>query len=366
MLRVRTIHGVRALVAFAAAVATAPAVDAQPAAVGPVPTSGRVIEVEVPAPALEGNLLETATVQRAAIYLPPSYDREPQRRYPVVYLLHGIFDRYEVWLDHFGVPTILDRLIAADEIPELIVVMPNGGNRYGGGFYRDSPVSGDWGSYIAGDLVSYTDGNLRTLAERGARAIVGHSMGGYGAIHLAMVRPEVFSVVWAMSPCCLAAMDDFGFGNQAWKTAARAQSPADVAALLEAGDFYPVAALGVAAAFTPDPEKPPLYVDFPFELVRGETVLDEAAYDAYLDGLPLRQARASRDALRSLAGLALDVGLGDQFLHIPTGTLALSEVLGRERVPHLLDVYDGDHRMQVGERLERRILPWVGERLLIE
>lgn len=338
----------------------------EPVRAQPAPAAGRVVEVEVPAPSLEGNLLGTATVQGAAIYLPPSYDLEPSRRYPVVYLLHGIFDEYGVWLDRFGVPSILDRLIASSEIPELLVVMPNGGNRYGGGFYRDSPVSGNWGSYIASDLVEFVDTEFRTLADRRARAVVGHSMGGYGAIHLAMTRSDVYSVAWAMSPCCLAAIDDVGFGNQAWKTAARAESSEDVEALLEARDFYPVAALALATAFTADPEAPPLYVDFPFDIVRGETVLDEQEYDAYLDSLPLRQVRQYRDALRSLSGLAMDVGLGDQFLHIPTGTLALSERLGEERIPDLLDVYDGDHRQLVSERLERIVLPWAAARLPAE
>lgn len=344
-------------------VAVAAPVESQPAAVHPEPRSGRVVEVEVPAPALEGNLLDTPTTQGVAVYLPPSYDLEPLRRYPVVYLLHGIFDDYRVWLGHFGVPSIVDRLIAGDDAPEMIVVMPNGGNRYGGGFYRDSPVSGNWGSYIASDLVRYVDEHFRTLSRRGGRAVVGHSMGGYGAIHLAMTRPDVFSVVWAMSPCCLAAIDDYGFGNESWKTAARAESAADIEALLEAGEFYAVATLGVATAFTPDPEAPPLFVDFPFELVRGESVLDEEDYDRYLDSLPLRRVHDSREALRSLAGLGLDAGLGDQFLHIPRGTLALSEELGDERIPHRLDVYDGDHRKLVAERLEQVILPWVGERL---
>ncbi|CAN0595617.1 unnamed protein product, partial [Ectocarpus sp. 12 AP-2014] len=77
----------------------------------------------------------------------------------------------------------------------------------------------------------------------------------------------------------------------------------------------------------------------------------------------VRQVHDARQNLRDLRGLALDVGLDDQFIHIPTGALVLSQQLGEERIPHNLDVYDGDHRQQVSERLETVILPWVGERL---
>ncbi len=94
-----------------------------------VETAGRIVETEVPAPALKGNLLDSPEVQDAAIYLPPSYDQEPEGRFPMVYLLHGIFDNYGVWIENYKVPTILDRLIASGKIPELIVVMPNGGNK---------------------------------------------------------------------------------------------------------------------------------------------------------------------------------------------------------------------------------------------
>ncbi|MBO6676395.1 MAG: alpha/beta fold hydrolase [Rhizobiales bacterium] len=284
----------------------------------------------------------------------------------MVVLLHGIFDDYGVWLEQFGVPTILDRLIQAEEIPELIVVMPNGGNRYGGGFYRNSSVSGNWADYIADDLLGFIDENFRTLAGELSRAIIGHSMGGYGAINLALTRHGLFSTVWSMSPCCLAADDDLGFGNDAWKRSASVSSPEDVQSLIDSNDFFPIAFLGLITAFSPDRDAMPIYADFPFDIVRGEVVLDEPAYDRYLDAFPVRQVRQARDSLRDLRGLALDVGLGDQFLHIPAGTLALSQQLGEERIPHRLDVYDGDHRQQVSERLETVVLPWVGERLASE
>lgn len=328
-------------------------------------TGGRVVEIDVPAPTLAGNMLDTPDIQGAAVYLPPGYDLQPDRRYPAVFLLHGIFDSYDVWLERFDVRSILDRLILAGDLPEIVVVMPNGGNKYGGGFYRNSPVSGRWGDYIADDLVGFIDEQFRTMADSDSRAIVGHSMGGYGALNLAMTRPGVFSVVWALSPCCLAASDDFSFGNDAWKRAADVTSQEDIENLLASRDFYPIAALGVVTAFSPAPDTPPIYGDFPFDIVGGEVVLDDPAYDRYLDSLPLRQVRDAREELRNLRGLALGVGLGDQFLHIPVGTLEFSQRLGIERIPHLLDVYAGDHREHVGERLETIVLPWVGERLAL-
>ncbi|MGC3936385.1 alpha/beta hydrolase [Roseobacter sp. EG26] len=324
----------------------------------------RIIEVDVPAPSLSGNLLGTQGVQSAAIYLPPSYNNQPGHRFPVMYLLHGIFDDYGVWVENFEVPTILDRMISNGELPEMIVVMPNGGNKYGGGYYRNSPVSGNWADYIASDLVEYVDENWRTLSNPESRAVVGHSMGGYGALNLAMNKPGVFSVVWALSPCCLAPKQDLSLGNDAWRRAADIKEPGDIQNLLEDRDFYPIAILGIVTAFNPDPDAEPIYGDFPFDIIQGEIVLDSEAFDTFVDEFPVRQVRDARGALRDLRGLGMGVGLGDQFLHIPTGTMEFSQRLGAERVPHQLDVYVGDHRQLVADRLEHVVFPWIAERLV--
>lgn len=341
--------------------AAARAQEAAPAA--PAIPRGRVVEIVVPANSLAGNLLGTPTEQAAAIYLPPGYEGAPERRYPVIYLLHGIFDRHGVWIEAFGVPEILDLLIAEERIPEVIVLMPDGGNRYGGGFYRNSPVAGKWEDFVAVDLVDFVDASFRTLARPGGRAVVGHSMGGYGAVHLGMERPDRFSVAYAMSPCCAAPVDDLGFGNDAWKRAYRMETPEAIDQALEGNDFYPVAALGVLAAFSPAPGKPPLFVDFPFEVVRGEVVLDQAEYARYLAAFPLYRVAETRDALTRLRALALDYGIGDQFLHIPEASRELSHRLAELRVPHRFEVYDGDHRKQLPERLESVVLPYVAAAL---
>ncbi len=324
----------------------------------------RIIEVDVLAPSLAGNLLKTPSVQSAAIYLPPNYSKQPDRRFPVIYLLHGIFDDYGVWVENFEVPTILDRMISNGELPEMIVVMPNGGNKYGGGYYRNSPVSGNWADYIAGDLVKYVDENWRTLNHPESRAVVGHSMGGYGALNLAMNRPGVFSVVWALSPCCLTPKQDLSLGNDAWRRASEIKETGDIQNLLEERDFYPIAILGIVTAFSPDPDAELIYGDFPFDIVQGEIVLDREGFDTFVDEFPVRQVRQARGALRDLRGLGMGVGLDDQFLHIPTGTMEFSQRLGEERIPHQLDVYVGDHRQLVVDRLERIVFPWVAGRLV--
>lgn len=320
--------------------------------------AGRVVELTIDSPSLRGNLLDTPSTRNVSVYLPPGYDTS-SRRYPVLYLLHGIFDSNRTWIGHFEVPAMLDRLTARRLIPPLIAVMPDGGNRLGGGFYRNSATAGRWADFVAEDLTAHIDGAFRTMDSPSHRAVVGHSMGGYGAIHLAMTSPR-FSIAWAMSPCCLAPVDDLGFGNTSWNRLFAMKSAEPVNAAIRERDFWPVAALAILTAFRPDPANPPFFVDFPFDIVRGEMVLDQEEYAEYLNEFPLHNIDESRPKLLALRGLAIDYGTGDQFLHIPAATMQFSHGLAELRIPHRFEVYEGDHRRQVAQRLEQVVLPWVG------
>ena len=145
------------------------------------------------------------------VYLPPSYGTSSTRRYPVLVYLHGLTGNERNWVEQGKLATTLDSLAAAGK-PEAIVVMPDGDD----GWYTTWNVLVDASScradsvrkervenycvpwphyddYIARDVVGYVDSHYRTLAKAEARGIAGLSMGGYGAVALALLYPDVFS-----------------------------------------------------------------------------------------------------------------------------------------------------------------------------
>jgi S-formylglutathione hydrolase len=331
-------------------------------------TAGRIVEDTIPAPSLAGNLLGDADRQPAFVYLPPGYDDEPDQRYPVLYLLHGVLDSPEVWVepvyDGMTIQATMDSLIAAGEIGPSIVVMPNGRNAYGGSYYANSPVTGGWADYIARDAVAHVDATYRTMPARESRAILGHSMGGLGAIRLTMDYPEVFSVAWAMNPCCLCCLEsDMAPDPELWNRMEAYRSADEMwAALEDDDDIWPLILAGVSAAFAPAPDRPPLYVELPADVVKGEVVTTPAA-DRMAAALPLAHAAERAEALQSLRGLAFDTAFDDEFAHIPPATKAFSDSLIALEVPHVYELYEGDHRNRMRERMATRVLPWIDARL---
>ena len=317
-------------------------------------TEGAIRYLKINSAALEGNLLGDPAEQEVAVYVPPGYDESRDKRYPVLYLLHGIGGGFTDWTRHWDIRGAMDAVVRSTQQP-FIVVMPNGGNRLGGGFYLDSPVSGKWETYLLTELVPRIERDFRTTAMRG---IAGHSMGGFGALRLAMRHPEIFSSVYAMSPCCLDLAEDIGHGNQSWKKALGFTSPADLVKSLQEGDFYPVAIYALASAISPNPAKPPFYVDLPVRNVNGELMPDDATYELWRTSLPFAQIPAHRANLLRLRAIAIDYGTSDQFAHILTTTPEFSRELARLRIPHRLDVYAGDHREKIPERLRTYVLPF--------
>lgn len=129
------------------------------------------------------------------VFLPPGYDNEPVRRYPVLYMLHGMGGSYTEWYG-YGLFEAAARLMTGKEIPPFIIVLPQGDFDY----WVDHAGGLPWGRYTAEEVVTEVDSRFRTLADRRSRAIGGHSMGGHGALQLAMNYPERFAIAGAHSP----------------------------------------------------------------------------------------------------------------------------------------------------------------------
>ena len=132
-----------------------------------------------------------------AVYLPDGYGR-PGARYPVLYLLHGHGGNERDWLDAGGLAATMDRLLADGAIPPMVVVMPGLGN----GWYVDDPGRGRAGmletAFLA-DFLPHVDGTWSTVRGRSGRAVAGLSMGGWGAVRFALLRPDLFAAAASLS-----------------------------------------------------------------------------------------------------------------------------------------------------------------------
>ena len=155
------------------------------------------------------------------IYLPPSYERDRTRHYPVLYLLHGMTSHPREWLD--GSYQGFDLRVAMDSLARLgheyLIVTPYADNAWGGPFYVNSVAFGRWDDFVGRELVGYVDGKYRTMRDRRHRGIAGQSMGGFGALSLAINHSATFANVYAMSPCCLAMAGELGGAHPVWQRA---------------------------------------------------------------------------------------------------------------------------------------------------
>lgn len=131
---------------------------------------------------------------RYRLYLPDGY-AAARARHPVLYLLHGAVGDENEWPRGGGVREAADGLIAAGEIPPLVIVMPG----HPLGWWIDGnhePAS----TVLREELIPHVDATLRTIARREGRLVAGLSAGGYGAVNLALDHPKLFAAAAALSP----------------------------------------------------------------------------------------------------------------------------------------------------------------------
>jgi S-formylglutathione hydrolase FrmB len=318
---------------------------------------GSVDAFDVRSRAIDGNLVGDSPVRGISVYLPPSYPTDKTRRYPVVYLLHGFTDSDAKWFGRAGkhwihLPEVLNSAHAAGGFLEAIVVMPNGFNGFQGSFYSSSVTIGDWETFIAEELVQAIDARYRTLAARESRGLAGHSMGGYGAMRLAMKRPDVFSSVYALSACCLTPVTDGASGKP---------SPAEAITSLDRiamATFGVKAALATAAAWSPNPNRPPLYLDLASE--GGKPRLDVIARLAA--NAPVVMVPQYVFNLRRLQAIMFDMGTRDNLM---PGAVALDRVMTEQGLAHTYETYDGDHLSGVADRIVTKVMPFFEQHLAV-
>jgi len=172
---------------------------------------GQLFEKMIPAPSLRGNSIGEPVEQRIAVYVPPGYASDGGR-YPVLYVIPGYDYPVNAFLDGtfqgFSLAEAMDRLIAEEAIHKMIVVVVNGHNVLGEGFYTHPPAAGNWDRFLVRDVVRYVDKQYKTLPFRETRGIVGYATGATGALQIAMKYPDVFAAVYAAGPSAIDDVDD--------------------------------------------------------------------------------------------------------------------------------------------------------------
>ncbi len=313
-----------------------------------------VEHIKVHGAALEGNLEGDAVDRDVIVFLPPGYQKDKHRRYPVVYALHGYSIGAEQWTREIHVPQTIEGAFS-EGVKEMIVVLPDSKTLHNGSMYSSSVTTGDFERFISHDVVAYMDAHYRTIPDRMSRGLVGHSMGGYGATRIGMKHSDVFGSLYIMSPCCLSARTAGPASPDIDKVLEAAKTPEDSANL----PFFARAQLASAAAWSPNPKNPPLYLDLPVKdgVVRPEVLAKWAA------NAPLAFIDQYIGNLRQYRAIALDVGDQDR---LRTDAGKLHEALDLYGLANSFDVYSGTHTSAVADRFQNHVMPFFSKSLCFE
>ena len=269
----------------------------------------------------------------------------------MIYALHGYSIGAEEWTHEIHVPQTIEGAFAQGA-QEMIVVLPDSKTVHNGSMYSSSVTTGDFEHFIAHDVVAYVDAHYRTIATPTSRGLAGHSMGGYGASRIGMKHPDVFGSLYIMSPCCMSARQA-GPANPADEKALEAvKTPADSANL----PFRLRTQLASAAAWSPNPKNPPLYLDLPTK--DGTTQPDVMA--KWAANAPLAFVDQYIGNLRQYRGIGIDVGDQDG-LRIDAGKL--HEILDSYGIPNSFEIYHGTHTSAVADRFQNHVVPFFNKNL---
>jgi S-formylglutathione hydrolase FrmB len=217
-------------------------------------------------------------------------------------------------------PNVLERidtLFAEEDCPPALVVAVDAWTSYGGSQFIDSPGTGRYGEYLCDEIVPFVDARYRTLAEPAHRGLTGKSSGGYGAMVVPMLRPDVFGGLATHSGDALFELcylpefrdtartlrDDYeGSYDKFWEDF-RSRP-----AFTKKSDYYLLNTYGMAACYSANEDGS---VDLPFDTATG--MLRDDVWQRWLAWDPVRMARRHADALRSQRAIYIDAGTRDEW-----------------------------------------------------
>jgi enterochelin esterase family protein len=314
--------------------------------------AGRVETPYLESKVLQGNLPGDATERMLPVYLPPGYDENPARRYPVIWVLAGhggsgpLMLNTVAWGESF--PERIDRLIRSGAMGPVIAVLPDCWTIFGGAQYINSSALGQYEDYLNDELIPYVDTHYRTLADREHRAVTGKSSGGYGTMVQTMRHPELWSALASHSGDIYF---EFGYGPDLAKLHVNLMRFGGLEGFIEQipaikpkshDPFFSVLGmLCYGAAFAPNPAAPRGF-DMPVDMETG--ALREEVWARWLEWDPVRMIDRPENAAawRQMKYIYLDCGLWDE-LNFQIGTRMISKKLMAFGIPHDCEFFDDGH-----------------------
>jgi Putative esterase len=316
------------------------------------PMHGTLDRLVVESDVLADNPLGDPARRPLYVYRPPGVELDHPRPLPSVYVIQGYTGQLDAWLNRVPFePTMIERLdamFAGGGCPDAIVVFVDCWTSFGGSQFLNSTSLGRYQDHLCDEVVAFVDERYPTAASRDHRGLAGKSSGGYGAMVVPMMRPDVFGALASHAGDALfeasylrefpevarKLRDDFEGSYEVFFERLAAADHVDF-------DVFgtPLEMYGYAAAYSPDPDQPGKAL-LPFEIETGR--LRDDVWELWLERDPVRMAPRHADALRSMRRIYLDAGRSDEYF-LDLGAQAFAAELRALDVPHTLDLFEGKH-----------------------
>jgi putative esterase len=314
------------------------------------PLAGTLHRIVVHSDLLEDNPLGDPPQRPLYVYLPPGV-AERGEAVPTVYVIQGFTGQLDMVVSRSAFePSFVERvdaMFAAGDCPDAVIVFVDAWTRRGGSQFLNSTSTGRYMDYLCDEVVPFVDERYPTHPDREHRGLSGKSSGGYGAMVVPMLRPDVFAGLAshagdALFECCY--LPDFPAVARQLRDSFDGSWEVFHERLADAPAFdfqrfgKPLEIYGYACAYSPDPDRPGEAL-LPFDSTGR---LREDVWGRWLELDPVRLAPGHADALRSMRRIYLDAGRSDEW-YLDLGAQAFSQALSRLGAEHSLELFDGRH-----------------------